>query len=190
MADKPIQNCEVRFRFQCPKQWEALAETEEFGVRSCSQCQKRVYLCENKKAVAWHAQQGHCIAVPRWVTSPSDFPEDYPERVRALARQYDLPFIQLRDHALDPDVVRLVPREVARQHNVIPVRRVGNRLTLAMSNPADLRAFEDVSTLTGFSPGSMDVVVASRREIEQALDEAEHNDSDDVLLGEVYEEDF
>ncbi len=49
MADKPIQNCEVRFRFQCPKQWEALQQTSDPGVRSCSQCQKQVYLCASKR---------------------------------------------------------------------------------------------------------------------------------------------
>ena len=66
MAGKRIQNCKVRFRFQCPMQWDALQETGEAGVRSCSQCQKRVYLCQSTEEITQLARQGHCIAVPRW----------------------------------------------------------------------------------------------------------------------------
>lgn len=185
MAEKPIQNCEVRFQFQCPKQWDALAETTEAGVRSCGQCQKRVYLCESTQEVARHAREGHCIAVPRWVTSPRDFPDD-PELVQALARQHGVPAIHLRDYELDPDILRLVPREVASQHTLIPVNRAGNTLIVAMSNPANLHAIDDVKFITGYS---VEVVVASRQDIEKALDEAESRDSGGMLLGEpIYEE--
>jgi hypothetical protein len=163
MAYTPIQNCEV---LQCPKQWDALQELGVSGVRLCGRCQKHVYLCQTSKEAARHAQEGHCIAVPGWFLSPQDFPDE-DERLQALSRQHGVPHIRLRDHELDPAVLRLVPPEVATRHWLIPVRRVGDSLIVAMRDPANSNAIDDMRFLTGCT---IEVVVASPREIEEALE--------------------
>ena len=181
MSDKLIQGCEVRFQFQCPKQWDALRETPEAGVRSCSQCQKHVYLCRDTSEVARHAQAGHCIAVPAWVTSPKDVPDD-PERLQALARQHGVPSVDLRDFTWTPALRRMVPREVARKHLLLPLRVKGTSLVVASSDPANLQAIDDVKFFSGYT---VEVVVASRRDIEEILDQADREDSVEVLMGVV-----
>ncbi|MDY7227170.1 hypothetical protein [Hyalangium rubrum] len=146
MAEKPIQNCEVRFQFKCPKQWDALRETAEAGVRLCDACQKHVYLCESKLDAARHAREGHCVAVPGWVTSPSDAPGGLP-----------IP---------DRDIARLVPWELAEKHHLIALDRVGTTLVVAMSDPANVDAINEVRFFTGYN---VEVRAASRRDIEEAL---------------------
>jgi hypothetical protein len=59
----------VRFRYQCPNQWETLPPTQEAGVRYCSECRGNVYYCESVESVEQHASKGDCIAVPRQVTA-------------------------------------------------------------------------------------------------------------------------
>lgn len=180
MAEKPIQNCEVRFRFQCPKQWEALQETGEAGVRSCSQCQKQVYLCQSRKEVTQHARQGHCIAVPRWVTSPQDFPDD-PERLQALAREYGMSTIDLRGRELDPHLFLFLPRELARKYPAVPVSRTGTLLTVAISDPTNISTLDELRFLTN---NQVELVLASPRDIEEALARAGSDDPGDVTMGE------
>jgi hypothetical protein len=184
MAEKPIQNCEVRFQFQCPKQWDALQATPEAGVRSCDQCQKRVYLCESAQEATRHARKGHCIAVPRWLASPKGSPEDT-AWVQSLAHQHGVPHVHLRDYDLDPAILRLVPLDVARKHNLIPISLAGSSLIVAMSDPANPWAIDDVKFLTGYD---VEVVVASRWDIDEALDRDGRNDSSGMMLGVLIEE--
>ncbi|WP_224248106.1 GspE/PulE/PilB domain-containing protein [Hyalangium gracile] len=181
MDEKPIQNCEVRFQFRCPKQWEALRETSEPGVRSCSQCQKQVYLCQSTQEVAEHARAGHCVAVPRWVAAPKDSPADF-EQVQALAQEHGLRAIRLDAAEPASDVVKLVPMDVARKHGLIPVGRDGSTLLVAMSRPADTHAIDDVKFLTGYH---VEVVLASRQEIERALNRADEANAPYMELGVV-----
>lgn len=155
MSDPLIQGCEVRFQFQCPKRWDALGETPEAGVRSCDQCQKRVYLCRDTREVAQHARAGHCIAVPAWVLS---------------------------DFQWAPALRHLVPREVARKHCLLPLRLQGHSIVVAMSDPTNTHALDEVKFFSGYS---VEAVAASRQEIERILDQADLEDSREVLLGMV-----
>lgn len=186
MAEQPIQNCEVRFQFKCPKQWDALQPTAEPGVRACSQCQKSVYFCQSTEEVAHHAQQGHCIAVPAWLSAPQDSPEEL-ERLQELARQHGLPAARLRDFVCDPELLRRVGLELARKHTLLPVGQSGSSITLALSDPTNRAALDDVRFYTGYN---VTPVVASRREILAALDRAEREDRSHVDLGVVDERAF
>jgi uncharacterized protein (TIGR02996 family) len=58
----------VRFRYECPNQWETLAPTGEAGVRYCGGCQRNVYFCDSSESVELHACGGDCIAVPTRLT--------------------------------------------------------------------------------------------------------------------------
>jgi type IV pilus assembly protein PilB len=84
-----------------------------------------------------------------------------------LSSQYRLPAINLDEYEIDPDVVRLVAREVCEKHRIIPVSRSGQSLIVAMSDPTNLNAMDDIKFLTNFS---VEPVVASEAAIQAAID--------------------
>ncbi len=69
--------------------------------------------------------------------------------VQALTCQYGFPYLPLLNYEIPPEVVASVPVEVCKKHCLIPIDKIGKSLTLAMVNPLNLQAFEDVETLTG-----------------------------------------
>ena len=60
------------------------------------------------------------------------------ELTRMLARQYRVPAVDLERVNVDPKIIKLVPADLAHKHLVLPLRRVGRTLTLAMANPIDV----------------------------------------------------
>ena len=83
-----------------------------------------------------------------------------------LSRQYGVPSINLAEFDLDPTVVRLIPVETASKYNVIPVGRNGTTLTLAMTDPTNVFAMDDIKFMTGLH---VDPVVASEVAIREAI---------------------
>ena len=68
-----VENCGLRFQFECPKRWEALQEADEGRVRFCDACQKRVYHCATVEEAREHALRGECVAVDsRLIRAPGD----------------------------------------------------------------------------------------------------------------------
>ncbi|MCU0705048.1 MAG: TIGR02996 domain-containing protein [Fimbriiglobus sp.] len=64
VAKVAIENCNVRWRFQCPKKWSELATTSEDTVRWCTACRKEVHFCETVEEARNEAEsQGHCVAI-------------------------------------------------------------------------------------------------------------------------------
>ncbi|MGQ0563226.1 MAG: GspE/PulE family protein, partial [Gemmatimonadota bacterium] len=61
---------------------------------------------------------------------------------RMLARQYRVPAVDLERVNVDPKIIKLVPADLAHKHLVLPLRRVGRTLTLAMANPIDVAAID------------------------------------------------
>src|SRR6266852_2416322 len=86
-----------------------------------------------------------------------------------LSRQYGVPAINLKDFDIDPEIIKLVPKDVAEKHLVIPVNRAGPSLIVAMSDPSNIYAIDDLKFLTGYN---IEVVVAP----EVAIDEASVRD--------------
>jgi type IV pilus assembly protein PilB len=84
-----------------------------------------------------------------------------------LSSQYRLPAINLDEYEIDPDVVKLVSRDVCEKHRIIPVSRSGQSLIVAMSDPTNLNAMDDIKFLTNFS---VEPVVASEPAIQAAID--------------------
>jgi type IV pilus assembly protein PilB len=91
-----------------------------------------------------------------------------PDLVRALARHYRIPAVDLSRVTVDAKILRLVPGEVATKHLALPLRRVGRTLTVAMVNPTDLGAIDDLKFVTRHE---IDPVLAGevslRRELEK-----------------------
>jgi len=83
-----------------------------------------------------------------------------------LSRQYGVPAINLKEFELDPAIVRLVPAETAAKYNVIPVSRNGTTLTLAMTDPTNVFAMDDIKFMTGLH---VEPVVGSEAAIREAI---------------------
>jgi len=101
-----------------------------------------------------------------------------------LSRQYGVPAINLQFFEIDPNVVKLIPHETARKHQILPLSRVGASLTIAMVDPTNVFAMDDIKFMTGFN---IEPVVASesaimdRIEQSYATPEAEQENLDDII---------
>ena len=86
-----------------------------------------------------------------------------------LSKQYGVPSINLAEFEIDPEISKLVPKEVAEKHLVIPVNRAGSSLIVAMSDPSNIYAIDDLKFVTGYN---IEVVVAGEAAIKLAIDKA------------------
>jgi len=59
----PIENCNVRFEFRCPKRWELLEKTSDETIRYCDACQQNVYFCDTIQEARDLAANRECVAV-------------------------------------------------------------------------------------------------------------------------------
>ena len=84
-----------------------------------------------------------------------------------LSTQYRLPAINLDEYEIDAEVIKLVSRDVAEKHKIIPVSRSGSALIVAMADPTNLHAIDDIKFLTGFNVAP---VVASETAIASATE--------------------
>jgi len=73
---------------------------------------------------------------------------DEEQLTRMLARQYRVPAVDLERVEVDPKIIRLVRGDVAYKHLVLPLRKVGRTLTVAMANPTDMSAIDDLKFIT------------------------------------------
>ncbi len=83
-----------------------------------------------------------------------------------LSRQYGVPSINLSYFEVDPNVIKLIPMETAIKYQVLPLSRVGSSLTLAMVDPTNVFAMDDIKFMTGFN---IEPVVASETAITEAI---------------------
>jgi type IV pilus assembly protein PilB len=95
-----------------------------------------------------------------------------------LSAQYRLPAVNLDEYEIDVEIIKLVSRDVCEKHKLIPVSRSGSSLIVAMSDPTNLNAIDDIKFLTGYN---VEPVIASESAIHAAV-ERYHN------VGPSYEE--
>ena len=86
-----------------------------------------------------------------------------------LSRQYGVPAINLSYFEIDPAVVKLIPYETAKRYQILPLSRVGASLTIAMVDPTNVFAMDDIKFMTGFN---IEPVVASESSIIEGIDKA------------------
>ncbi|MEK8035379.1 MAG: type IV-A pilus assembly ATPase PilB [candidate division NC10 bacterium] len=87
--------------------------------------------------------------------------------VAFLSKQYGIPSITLSQLDIDADVLKLVPAQIAKKYEVLPIKRTGNSLTLAMADPTNVFAVDDVGFMTNLQ---VIPVVAAQGAIRKALD--------------------
>src|SRR5436305_12366394 len=84
-----------------------------------------------------------------------------------LSRQYGVPAINLSYFELDPAVIKLIPHESAKRYQILPLSRVGSSLTIAMVDPTNVFAMDDIKFMTGFN---IEPVVASESAIMEFIE--------------------
>ena len=100
-----------------------------------------------------------------------------------LSKQYGVPAISLKDFDIDDEVLKLIPKGTAEKHQVVPVNRAGSSLIVAMSDPSNIFAVDDIKFLTGYN---VEVVVASEQAIKEAIEKyysEKGPDLDEVMQG-------
>jgi type IV pilus assembly protein PilB len=106
---------------------------------------------------------------------------DENELTEFVAKQYGVPSINLEDFQIEPEVLALIPEDVANKHNVVPVNRAGSTLILATADPSNIFALDDIKFLTGYN---IQPVVASEDAIRKAIEDY-YNQPDEDLLEDV-----
>jgi type IV pilus assembly protein PilB len=86
-----------------------------------------------------------------------------------LSRQYGVPAINLNYFEIDPSVVKLIPYDTAKRYQILPLSRVGASLTIAMVDPTNVFAMDDIKFMTGFN---IEPVVASETAILEGIEKA------------------
>ncbi|HET7273954.1 MAG TPA: type IV-A pilus assembly ATPase PilB [Longimicrobiaceae bacterium] len=85
----------------------------------------------------------------------------------ALARQHRVPAVDLDRVKLDPKILKLIPPEIAIKHQVLPLRRVGRTLTVAMTDPSDIGVIDDLKFITRFD---IEPVIAGESTLKSVVD--------------------
>lgn len=104
------------------------------------------------------------------------------ELLKALSKHFGVGSIDLRTQELDESVLKLIPSEIAGKYLVVPISRFGRKLTIAMINPGDVAAIEDIQFATGFE---INPVVGSEEMILQIVQE--HYNVQKILSDVMYE---
>ncbi len=94
--------------------------------------------------------------------------------VRALAIQFDLPFVDLNDRPIDVELAQAIPQQLAAHHQALPIWRDGRQIVVAMANPADVLALDDIRSLVG---RHVKPVMAQAAQIMNAIDQMSHSDN-------------
>jgi type IV pilus assembly protein PilB len=85
---------------------------------------------------------------------------------QALTTQFGFPYLPLKNYEVDEAIVKLVPKNVAVQYNLIAVDKIGNSLTIAMSDPLNFHAIEDVELITNCK---VQVFVSTQTDIKESI---------------------
>jgi type IV pilus assembly protein PilB len=88
------------------------------------------------------------------------------ELTALLSKQYGVPSINLSQFEIDPAVIKLIPAETAQKYQIIPLSRSGATLTIAMTDPTNVFAMDDIKFMTGYN---VEPVVASETAVAEAI---------------------
>lgn len=93
-----------------------------------------------------------------------------------LSKQYGIPAINLLDYEIDPSVIKLIPSEVVRKYQVIPVMKTGAIVTIAMADPSNVFAVDDIRFMIGYN---VETVIATESALKIAINKY-YNQTDAV----------
>jgi len=88
------------------------------------------------------------------------------ELLSFLSAQYRVPSVKISKMEINPNVIKLIPSSISKKYFIIPINRVGPKLTLAMADPSNIVVIDEIKFMTGFN---VEPVVASETEIIDAI---------------------
>ncbi len=111
------------------------------------------------------------------------------ELTRMLSRQYRVPAVDLEKIEVEEKILRVITEEVAYKHLVLPLRRVGRTLTVAMPNPSDMTAIDDLKFITRYD---IEPVIVGEYTLRKHLEKYYQTDGGQManLLGDLMEEEL
>ena len=83
-----------------------------------------------------------------------------------LSEGLGIPPINLSRYKIDPNVIKLIPKKIARNYRILPISQMGNTLIVAMVDPLNILAIDDIKALTGFK---INLVITTEKDISEAL---------------------
>ena len=96
--------------------------------------------------------------------------------------ELDTRYIDIKKLLINPETPKYIDEKLARRHCVIPVSKEGNIITLAMADPLDIIAIDDVRVMTGFE---INAVRSIRKDIENAIDSSYENETARQAIEEI-----
>ena len=91
------------------------------------------------------------------------------DMVNFVAQQLDIQRIDLNNYLIDPKIIELVPEDLARKHQLVPILKIGRSLTCAMVDPLNIFALDEIRNKTGLT---VEPAVATEKEVKKVLDES------------------
>lgn len=104
--------------------------------------------------------------------------------ISTLSEGLGLPLIDLKRFKIDPEIARIIPLDIARHYQIIPISKMGDVLTLAMADPLNIFAIDHVEALTGYR---INPIISSSQDILQAIELSYPDLTKDVIDGLVKE---
>jgi type IV pilus assembly protein PilB len=86
-----------------------------------------------------------------------------------MAEELNLPVLPLAKYQIDAELARLIPERIAKQYTLVPISKLGDRLVVAMADPLNIFALEDLKAVTQYQ---IDPVLAQEQEIRRAIEQA------------------
>ncbi len=106
------------------------------------------------------------------------------ELMSIIGEELNIPPIDLSHFKITPEVVRLVPERIARHYSLIPISRLGKQLVVAMVDPLNIFAADDIKTLTGYE---IDPVITTAKDIKESI-EKYYQEEDSKEIEEIVKE--
>jgi type IV pilus assembly protein PilB len=83
-----------------------------------------------------------------------------------LSQELGIPPINLSRYKIDPNVIKLIPKKIARRYQIVPISKMGNTLVVAMVDPLNIFAIDDIKAITGFN---ISPIITADRDIKEAI---------------------
>lgn len=91
-----------------------------------------------------------------------------PEQIAAaLSAQLGIPYVRLADYTITPDLIQRIPERVARQHKLLPIEEVGGKFIVAVADPLDITALDDLQLMLGLD---IEPVIAAESDVMRAIE--------------------
>jgi len=118
-----------------------------------------------EKALAFQKQKGGLVLIGEVFVELGYAKEE--DIAQALTVQYGFPYLPLSNYEVSPETVNIIPAKLTRQYMLIPIDKIGNNLTLVMSNPLNSKAIDEIEAVTGCN---VQVFVSTSSDIKKAIE--------------------